>query len=315
MFRKSKTLSLNKVADIPVADSGYSLVSQSISNCGQALFLFVENEFNADGPIATMDQFRRFKLIVQSHDEQRAIDLGEHSFAFPVFDIFPDGRIVMASSRCEWRENNDFDLNGKIFDPDGHETITFLAGDGIEALSVDDQSRIFISYFDEGVFGNLGWGSDPGPTGPGAGGLNCFNDQGECIWQFNNIDGEGKFISDCYAMNITGSQTYIYYYSDFELCRIDGNFDRKFWTTRIEGCHHFAINEDGILFSGAYGEAVSRFHWAKLLDGRLSKFEKVTVKLENGELSKNGTTIARRDKVNYFNDQDWFQASIDELSG
>ena len=40
-------------------------------------------------------------------------------------------------------------------------------------MQVDSLGRIWVSYADEGVYGNFGWGQ-PGPPPVGAAGLVCF---------------------------------------------------------------------------------------------------------------------------------------------
>ena len=310
------------IAPQPEIDENYTLVSRSISNSGDGLFLFVKGDLNGEAhgriesggsfPQPKMPSKKSFKIVVLNQYKKEVIELGELDFAFPVFDIFSDGRVVIAASRCRWRGKDDYDLNGLIYNPATGERIRFLAGDGIQSLSVDNQSRIYISYFDEGVFGNFGWGN-PGPIGSGAGGVNCFNDCGERIWYFNSVDGSGEFISDCYAMNVNQNNAYVYYYTDFSLCRIGSEFERKYWKTGLSGCHHFAISDEAILFSGEYDEGPSKFHLAKKFEYKLSKFTDVKAKLELGKLTREGQTIARGANVHYFNQDGWFRASIHDL--
>ncbi len=320
--RKPQKLELRFVGPIPEVDQNYALVSCSVSNNGDGLFLFIKNDPNDDvhGRIergasfakTKMPKKKTFKLIVQNDYKSIEILIDRINFTYPVFDIFNDGRVVIAGGRTQWRSKDDYDLNGLIFDPSNGERIRFLAGDGIANLSIDNNSRIFISYFDEGVFGNNGW-NHPGPSGPGAGGLCCFNGKGELDWQFNSVDGSAEFISDCYAMNVFEEYAYVYYYTDFSLCEIDQEFKTTFWKPNVSGCHSFAINNDLVVFSGQYNDPCTRFFAMKRLRNGLSKPQPVSINLEFGKLKKAHKTVCRGDHIHHFNPDGWFKASISSL--
>ena len=83
---------------------------------------------------------------------------------------------------------------------------------------IDTEGRIWVGFFDEGVFGNFGW-NHPGPTGLGAAGLVALDDHGEVLWRFNE---DQMLISDCYALNVHRPEVWAYYDTDFELARVDG---------------------------------------------------------------------------------------------
>lgn len=322
---KIKPFELRKVTSRPDLGDAYSYVGANVSNFGAALFLFIAEDVHNDVhkrvsngpdspsfPSTKMPFERKFKLVIKTDDYEKEVDLGNLSFTFPLFDVFNDGRIVIVASRCEWRGANDFDLNGIIFDPKTGKTTKFLAGDGIQSLAVDNSNCIFISYFDEGVFGNFGWNS-PGPQGLGAGGLNCFNDKGEILWQFNKHAIDGEFISDCYAMNVSESAAHIFYYTDFSLCKVDSDFTRTYWKTKLSGCHFFAVDDESILFSGQYDDEASRFYFSSKLDGKLSEPILVEANIENSNFNKTGQTVGRGGTIHHFNEDGWFKASIETL--
>jgi hypothetical protein len=320
--RKPQRLNLKFVSSIPKVDPECSLVSCSVANDGSGLFLFIMDdtdndvhgriEKGASFPKTKMPNKKKFKLIIQNECGQQKFDIDEVNFTFPLCDVFNDGKIVIVGSRTQWRTKNDYDLNGLIFNPVTGERVEFLAGDGVAGLGVDDNSRIFISYFDEGVFGNNGWGH-PGPSGPGAGGLCCFDETGKLDWQFNSNDGSGEFISDCYAMNISASRAYVYYYTDFSLCEIGPKYERTFWKPNVSGCHSFAINDDLIVFSGQYDDPDTRFHLIKRFPNHLSKPSPIDVNLEFGKLTRANRAICRGSYIHHFNDDGWFRASISTL--
>src|SRR5262249_13826161 len=159
-----------------------------------------------------MNMAKRFRLtLLAPGSPARTIELPELDLTFPRIDLFPDGRILVVGPRSAWRGPNDFDLNGAIVNPAASKVSRILLGDGIEDVYVDALGRIWVSYFDEGVFGNFGWGGNRGPNPIGAAGLVCFSETGEKIWEYGGNDG----IADCYALNVCDTEATIFFYSDF----------------------------------------------------------------------------------------------------
>ncbi len=307
---KTKKLTLAHVVPLPEVGEEFTFVSGSVSNRQEGLFLFIKNDlineihgrYERKGgpsfPKRKMANAKTMLVVILSDENRQDILIDDVDFTFPEFDLFPDGRILLAAGWCA----ND-DLNGLIFNSETREKTKFHAGDGIETICIDDASRIFISYFDEGIFGD----------GPGMGGITCFNDEGGIIWQFNSTDRKDAYISDCYAMNVTGFDAYIYYYTDFELAKIGPKFETAIWKTDISGCHCFAISDDALLFSSQYGEPENSFHLMKRLPRGLSNKTPVEVKLDIGTFDKQGQTIGRGASIHHINKQGWFRGSIDTL--
>ncbi len=82
--------------------------------------------------------------------------LGAMAFQFhylrPVGDDF-----LLLGARCAYRKKAP-DKNAWLVRRDGTVLSRFCLGDGIEECIVRSDSTIITSYFDEGVFGNNGWG-------------------------------------------------------------------------------------------------------------------------------------------------------------
>ncbi|SCB51344.1 hypothetical protein GA0061098_1015147 [Bradyrhizobium shewense] len=198
-----------------------------------------------------MDGLKRFRLLRENAGSVQSIDLPPLDIAFPKVDMFPDGRLLLAGTRCNWRGAKDYDLNGVVFDPRTGQADRVLFGDGISDLQIDGRGRIWVGYFDEGIFGNYGWGH-PGPAPVGQAGLVCFSAVGEKIWEFPN--DAGPAIYDCYALNVSGAEVVIFSYPDFPICRISADFQLTSKRTKLRGCHAFAMSEAEILFSGQYDD-------------------------------------------------------------
>lgn len=262
-----RSVQFEKIGAAP-ALPGFSLAASGVAGDQSLLFLFVEDSgrqavFESDHggigsfPRAKMDGPKRFRLMRKSAGSVQSIDLPPLDIAFPKVDMFPDGQVLLAGTRCNWRAETDYDLNGIIFDPLTGNANPVLFGDGISDLQIDDRGRIWIAYFDEGIFGNYGWGH-PGPAPVGQAGLVCFSALGEKIWEFPSDAGHA--IYDCYALNVSGAEAAIFFYPDFPVYRIGADFHLTSKRTKLRGCHAFAISETEILFSSQYQESSETAH-------------------------------------------------------
>src|SRR5260370_20638010 len=81
---------------------------------------------------------------------------------------FPGG-FLLAGARCHWRPAGP-EENAMLVDWKGMVERTFTIGDGVQDVRTAPEGDLWVSYFDEGVFGNYGW-SPPGPEPIGAPGL------------------------------------------------------------------------------------------------------------------------------------------------
>jgi hypothetical protein len=297
----------------------YSLIAKSVANDGSLLFLFVERA----GESAVAETFRsgigtfpkakmavptRFCLIRVVSGSTEITELPELDVTFPQVDIFPDGRILLVGPRCAWRGENDYDLNGIIIDPRSGRSTRILLGDGISNAQVDNLGRIWVSYIDEGIFGNFGWGH-PGPAPIGLAGLVCFADSGEKIWEYPHHTHDA--ITDCYALNVSGSGAAIFFYTDFPVCRISSDFKLEYWKTKLSGCHQLAISEKKVLLSGQYGDAQDAAYLGTLDAGQLVGTKKARLVLPDGSSIPNGRLIGRGNHLYFFDASDVYRVSLE----
>lgn len=189
-----------------------------------------------------MERLKRYGLHKSAAGSEVWIDLPPLELGYSHVDLFPDGRVLLANRRHNWRAETDHDLNGVIFDPRTGRADRVGLGDAISDLQIDDHGRIWIGYFDEGVFG----------SSVGQAGLVCFSTLGENVWEFP-ADADHT-IDDCYALNVAGAEAAIFFYSDFPLYRIGADFELTWKQTKLRGCHAFAMSETEILFSGQYDD-------------------------------------------------------------
>ncbi|MEM1261415.1 MAG: hypothetical protein AAGH76_03385 [Pseudomonadota bacterium] len=315
----SRQIVFKRVAPIP-EQSGMAVVSKFVSENGTGLFLYVESDSSKKVtetfesgigifPRSRMSDAKKFTLVMLSNGAQEVLELPPLRVTFPLIDVFPDGRVLVSGSRSQWRGADDFDLNGLVIDPSACSERSFLLGDGIESSAVDSCGRIWVSYFDEGIFGNFGWGH-PGPKPIGSPGLNCFSHTGSLIWSFP-VQSEIEPISDCYAMNVSGESVAVYAYTEFDLCRISPDLKIETFTTGLKGCHHFAITDTKVMFTGQYDDDISVGYTGELADGRLRDIKAVEFVQMDGAKIKAGQFVGRGDTLHFFDDQNWYSTQVD----
>jgi hypothetical protein len=125
-------------------------------------------------------------------------------------DIFSDGTILLVQGRCS-TEGDTLEKNAYIYDATGQLKDSFLLGDGISQIQIDEMDTIWVSYFDEGIFGAF---ANMEPIG--AKGLVAYSKNGQKLWEANDYD-----IADCYAMNVVSSkEVNFYYYDSYKLVQL-----------------------------------------------------------------------------------------------
>ncbi|MBJ8005823.1 hypothetical protein BW897_15035 [Bacillus cereus] len=173
----------------------------------------------------SLDYKQNVMLLVQDKQNRPCmIYLDKNSENISTFNL--NVNINVESVRCIQRIGEKWllifnyeDDNAVIYNPDGSEHCKFYAGEGIQDCQVDVNEEIWVSYCDEGVFGE---------SSIGANGIVAFDSTGHLI--FNNYDQYvERFnvppIDDCYAMNVIDGDVWLYYYSEFPLVQMkDKNF-------------------------------------------------------------------------------------------
>lgn len=152
-----------------------------------------------------------------------------------------DDQILLVGARCHYNGGKP-DKNAALYNHYGQLINRFTLGDGIEQLNVTASNEVWVGYFDEGVFGNYGWGQPLGQYG-----LVKFDLEGHILWQADQFE-----ILDCYAVNAESSRSFwFYYYSDFKLVHLQ-DMQPTTYPLPISGSHAFAICHPYIIMGGGY---------------------------------------------------------------
>ena len=96
----------------------------------------------------------KFTLDGQLHEIKTSEDKNGYRHAAPV--DFPHRWLLLNVRSLYDAQLNRGEENLKFIDAHGATTGKICVGDGVEKILASD-GRLYVSYFDEGAFGNFGW--------------------------------------------------------------------------------------------------------------------------------------------------------------
>jgi hypothetical protein len=204
--------------------------------------------------------------------------------SFHYVQALPEG-VLLVAARCVWRRGG-ADKNAVIVGDDGKVIRRLVLGDGINDVRATEAGEIWVSYFDEGVFGNRGW-RNPGPEPIGAPGLVCFDAEGETRARYDTTAAGTDMICDAYALNVDrDGDVWVYFYTEFPIVRVRrGRYTR--WSCGRRGAHAIAAWESRALLVGGYDDPATACVVELRHDGTTRELEEVTI------LTPEGTPIER----------------------
>lgn len=224
---------------------------------------------------------------------------------FPVFDRFPDGRWLVASARSN-------EANARLLAPDGSELSRFRLGDGIMHLKVDTASRIWVGWFDEGVFGNETWRVPGLQWPPAAYGLAAFGENGTLLTQAQGAP-TGREIADCYALNVVGDQPWACTYPDFPLSNYEAGSGWRWRQTNLSGTRAIAVRPPYVLAAGGYGDDGDRVELLRLDDRRVVSLGVWRLPIPVGFPERVDLIDAREDQLHTISDGVWRRWRMDSF--
>jgi hypothetical protein len=199
-------------------------------------------------------------------------------------------------------------MNASVFGPDGSHRRDFLLGDGIEDVQATDDGHIWVSYFDEGIFGNFGWGGPDGPPPIGAAGLVNWRLDGAVECNYEPPPGVDE-IADCYALNVSSDAVWACYYTEFPLVRI-GPDDVAWWASPIQGARALAITDGFAAFYGGYGDEKHRCVLLAFDGGELAERARIKLSLPSGKPLTDQTVIGRASALHVFDGPHWYRVDV-----
>jgi hypothetical protein len=183
------------------------------------------------------------------------------------------------------RADSEQDHNAHVHGADGSPVASYHAGDAIADVQATAQGHAWISYFDEGVFGD---------TTLGRNGLVCLDLGGTPVFRFGNLaDPVVQSMADCYALNVcSGKEVWLCYHTDFPLVQLIEGTIAGWWSIPVHGSHAFAVDGGRVLLGSSYG----RLHKDSLFLGKLDTldFQELTPTDNTGHPLKRCHAFGRR---------------------
>ncbi|QRK05888.1 hypothetical protein JQX13_37985 [Archangium violaceum] len=251
---------------------------------------------------------RPYKAVAFKYDgtSVHRTELPAVPFAFPFIQILGTGHVLVAGSRCRYSKGR-AELNAALYTPEGKLAHQMTLGDGIQDIQASPHGEIWVSYFDEGVFGNFGWSNSLGAPG-----LVCFGQQGQVLWNFTAPVGMDS-MADCYALNVAEDATWLCYYTDFPVVRVARDRSTRGWTNKISGASALAVSRSHVLLWGGYQEKRSRCVVQRFGPESLTKAREISLLLPNGEPLSTGTIVGRGSTLHAIVGTHWYQLDLNEL--
>jgi hypothetical protein len=256
----------------------------------------------------------RVRVTVHDPAPVTAAQIAGLVIAHPVaVQPLPAGRFLIVGARSRWRREGP-DRNAVIYGSDGQAAGEAVLGDGIEHVAATSDGHVWAGYFDEGVYGNYGWGGPGGDAPVGACGLVRFTPALQLDWRFpSHVQQPWGAISDCYALNVGDTDVWACYYTDWPVVRIRGDAVTS-WPNTITGAQAIAADHDRVALYGGYGPDRD-----KLVTGQLSR-EGLRVTGEYRVVLPDGTAVPDRTKVtgrgaclHFLTGDSWYQLTITDI--
>lgn len=218
--------------------------------------------FASDGPvnppprIEQLSKIGRARLLTWGGDEWREGPTFPLETPHPLIDRFTDGRWLVVGSRARTRPN------ARVLAPDGTLQARFMLGDGIDHIAIDNADRIWVGWFDEGMFG--GEWSVPGMEWPpSSNGVACFSPDGGVV-EVPSWPEDAGLIADCYALTVDGSGVWTSPYTEFPIVRFVPGKPTRWWRSEIAGLKAIAANGTHALIAGGYRDDAARLVLVRL---------------------------------------------------
>ena len=238
------------IVDFGSVTSEWNRINVSVGPLGEVVILALRQQpdyrhidkSGASSSKSFVEQPNNFRIFHQVKDRWASIDVAETHlnmhFAQPL-------------SQNEWllvraRSRGNSDANGHTYSAGGSLLSTMPLGDGIQDVQTTPSGRIWVSYFDEGVFGGTSFGNA---------GLANYDAKGGQQFDFNAANAAHEMlIADCYALNVVSDEeVWLCPYTDFPLVRLRNKQISHRWDNNpVHGADAFAVWKDRALFTGGY---------------------------------------------------------------
>lgn len=228
---------------------------------------------------------------------------------YPLVQPLPDDRTLIVGARCRWHADGP-ERNAIVVDADGGLVADGTLGDGIEEVLATRSGRIWVGYFDEGVFGNFGWGG-PGPEPIGSPGIICFASDLVAAWRYP-YDADGGSIADAYSLNVDGETAWSSYYTDFPIVRIRSDVITT-WRGGPSGTRALIVDDDRCALIGGYGADRNRVLVGSLTSEGFVPDRVGVLTLPDGTELGHCRIVARGAELHVFVESRWYKLAVADI--
>lgn len=300
---------LPRLASVSVGPAGEAVALWTDESGRDALFERTTNAGGASFASTTTEAPVLAAVSVETAEWRASYPIVGQRDGYPMVQPLPDDEFLVVAGRCPWRPLHEGpEQNATVFGPDGAARRTGCLGDGIAEVFTTRSGAIWAGYFDEGVFGNLGWGGARGSSRPiGERGIVRFDPASLAVaWQL-----PPSSIADCYALNVYGEEAWSCYYTDFPIARVaDGRLTE--WPNDVTGADVLLVDGNRAALIGGYGEDGGRIVVGHLEDGRFVVDETTRLTAPDGDPPR-GRMVGRGPDLHVFDDTRWLRLSLDDL--
>ena len=286
---------------LPRLPVGWTPLAYSVTQVGQLAILADDHEVAARSfrgqPGFDPGSFRR--RVVRATAKLFVFDgrLTE-LFTFPLETPFPsieslqDGRWLITPRRT------DVAVNARLFTQGGNLSATFMLGDGITEVRTDVRGRIWVAWFDEGIFGNDDWKVPGRESPPSFRAIVCFDDRGGVVWEPEYLTGGDP--ADCYALNIVGESAWAWTWTHrgHQIRRFEIGAAVQCWKSDLEGATAIALAGEHLIVADGHGAAAVQLALVQLDgEGVATTQHRWTLALPPQQLSEAALLSGRGDQI------------------
>jgi hypothetical protein len=280
--------------------AGDVLVTASVGASGEAITLWANPddrqalltpsglaESCARRPVAA-------RVVIQTASTAAVAPIAALDVPFCLIQPLPDGRILVVGARGG---------AAVVFNADGEPVRRCSVGDGIEHVLTTPSGRVWIGYFDEGVYGG-----DPVTQR----GIVRFNADLEPEWKFPYDAGLGP-VDDCYSLNVDAETAWSCYYSSFPIVRIS---DRTVtgWRNSIHGATALITDAGTCALIGGYRDQRRRVVVGRLAEGQFDPTgDRLLAFPDRQHVDGKVRMVGRGPELHVFAETIWYRLSLDDL--
>ncbi|GAA3198635.1 hypothetical protein ACFO1B_02180 [Dactylosporangium siamense] len=282
-------------------ESGDVLVTASAGAGGEAITLWaapgareaLRKGARAPGSCAKRPVAAR--VVVQAAGGTTVTTIADLDLPYCHVQPLPGGRLLVVAARGG---------GAAIFDGDGVRLRRARVSDGIEHVLTTPSGRVWIGYFDEGVYGG-----DPVAHH----GIVRYDADLETEWLFPFDTGFGA-VDDCYALNVDGEDAWSCYYSDFPVVHLAGDAVTGWRNAGGQGANALLAAPGMCALIGGYAGSRDLATVGWLTGGRREVATETRLVLpDGGALPERPRFVGRGTDLHVFTETAWLRLGLEDL--